>query len=60
MRLNDHPVRKWLGPLGLVLAALVIVGGTLEWSLPVVYGLTGLMFATVLAARSAERGHRRE
>lgn len=55
MHLNLHTLSKWLLPIGLVFAALVIVGGTLQWPLGVVYGLTVLMFAAVLGAHAAER-----
>ena len=55
MRLNKLSIDRWLLPIGFVLAALVIAGSTLEWPVPLVYALTGLMFGAVFAARSAER-----
>jgi len=59
MKANIFSIRRWLLPLGFLLAALVIVGGTLQWPVPLVYALTALMFAAVLGARSADRRSRR-
>jgi hypothetical protein len=60
MKTNKLSIRRWLLPVGFVLATLVIVGGTLQWPVPLVYAFTALMFATVLGARSAERRDRRQ
>jgi hypothetical protein len=42
------------------LAAELPDPGTLEWSVPLVYALTALMFAAIFGARSIERRERRE
>jgi membrane protein implicated in regulation of membrane protease activity len=60
MNLNRSRLEKALLPLGFVFAALVIVAGTLQWPVALVYALTALMFAAVFGARSAERRGRRE
>ena len=60
MKLNKLSIKRWLLPIGLMLAALVIVGGWLEWPVPLVYTLTALMFAAIFGARSIERRERRE
>jgi len=56
---NHSMLEKLLLPLGLVFAALVIVAGTLRWSLVLTYALTALMFAAVFGARHVERRDRR-
>jgi len=55
MNLNRSRFEKALLPLGFVLAALVIVAGTLRWPVALVYALTALMFAAVFGARSVDR-----
>ncbi|HEX4806987.1 MAG TPA: hypothetical protein VFU94_13905 [Conexibacter sp.] len=54
MKLTDR-FEKALLPLGLVLAGLVIVAGTLKWPLVLDYALTALMFAAFFGARSVDR-----
>jgi hypothetical protein len=59
MKLNQVMLSKALVPIGLMLAAGVIVAGTLEWPLAINYALTARMFAAFFGARSAERRSRR-
>ena len=51
----SSPISAWLLSIGFVLAALVIVAGTLQWPVAVVYALAAPMFAAVFGARAAER-----
>lgn len=59
MNSNHLSIRRLLGPLGMALSVVVIVAGTLQWSLGVVYGLFAVMLAIVLAARRAAHEDRR-
>ena len=59
LNVNNSILGKILVPLGLVLAALVIVAGTLQWPLILNYALTALMFAALFGARHLERRDRR-
>jgi hypothetical protein len=60
MKLNRIAIRNWLGPIAFALSIVVIVAGTLQWPLGVVYTLGALMFAAAFGARHVElRGRRR-
>jgi len=59
MNMNRLSIRRLLGPLAMALSVVVIVAGTLQWPLGVVYALLAAMLVVVLAARRAAHDDRR-